>query len=210
MFSDVSLSFREFVMHEPFPVARIQGAIFDFLRGRDDAVMFGAQAVNAYVPEARTTKDVDIMSTRAPELAEEIRKFLSEKFHIAMRVRNVRNGLGYRIYQLQKPENRHLVDVRPVKQFPPAHRLEGVLVPTLEEVIANKVCAYHERKRKTKGISDLLDLARLFEAHPEMKSESGPVAERLRANGADENVIAEWRDLVAREIEPENEEDEFL
>jgi hypothetical protein len=32
-----------------------------------------------------------------------------------------------------------------------------------------------------------------------------------RARGLpDENVFAEWRDLVVREIEPENDEDEFL
>lgn len=197
-------------MHEPLPIARIQEAIFEFLSGREDAVMFGAQAVNAYVTEARTTKDVDIMAQHAPELAEEIRKFLNERFRIAVRVGNVRDGLGYRIYQLQKPENRHLVDVRPVTEFPPTQRLEGVLVPILEEVIANKVCAYHERKKKAKGISDLLDIARLLEAHPEMKSESGPIADRLRANGADEKVFAEWRDLISREIEPENDEDEFM
>lgn len=43
-----------------------------------------------------------------------------------------------------------------------------------------------------------------------MRGAFGPVAERLRANGADETVFAEWRDLIAREIEPENDEDEFL
>src|ERR1700722_9265976 len=114
MFGDGSLTFREFAMREPLPLATIHDAVLEFLRGRDDAVLFGAQAVNAYVEEARMTQDVDIASTRAVELAEELRAFLNQRFHIAVRVREVREGLGYRIYQVQKPKNRHLVDFRPV------------------------------------------------------------------------------------------------
>lgn len=52
------LTFREFVTHEPLPLSRIQGAVLEFLQGRDDAVLFGAQAVNAYVTEPRATQDV--------------------------------------------------------------------------------------------------------------------------------------------------------
>ena len=52
MFGDGSLTFREFVMREPLPLATIHDAVLEFLRGRDDAVLFGAQAVNAYVDEA--------------------------------------------------------------------------------------------------------------------------------------------------------------
>ena len=33
--------------------------------GRDDAAVFGAQAVNAYVDQPRMTQDVDILSPRA-------------------------------------------------------------------------------------------------------------------------------------------------
>ena len=65
MFGDGSLTFREFVMREPHPLAVIQDAVLKFLRGRDDAVLYGAQAVNAYVDEPRMTQDVDIASTRA-------------------------------------------------------------------------------------------------------------------------------------------------
>ena len=60
-------------MHEPLPLSRIQEAVLEFLQGRTDAVLFGAQAVNAYVSEPRATQDVDIMSTRASEFAEELR-----------------------------------------------------------------------------------------------------------------------------------------
>jgi hypothetical protein len=53
MFGDGALTFREFVMGEPLPLATIHDAVLDFLRGREDAAMFGAQAVNAYIDEAR-------------------------------------------------------------------------------------------------------------------------------------------------------------
>src|SRR6059036_2588974 len=119
MFGDGSLTLREFMMHEPLSLATIHDAVLEFLRGRNDAVLFGAQAVNAYLDEPRMTQDVDILSPRAQELAEEIRTYLNEKFRIAIRVRQVREGLGYRIYQIQKPKNRHLVDVRAVHELPP-------------------------------------------------------------------------------------------
>ena len=64
-------------MHEPLPLSKIQEAVLEFLQGRDDAVLFGAQAVNAYVSEPRMTQDVDILSTRAKALAEELREYLS-------------------------------------------------------------------------------------------------------------------------------------
>jgi hypothetical protein len=87
MFGDGPLLFREFVMHEPHPLAIVHAAVIEFLRGRSDAALFGAQAVNAYIDEARATQDVHILSLHAAELAEEIRKFLNGKFHIAVRVR---------------------------------------------------------------------------------------------------------------------------
>src|SRR6202007_1634088 len=94
MFGDGSLTFREFAMREPHPLASIHDAVLEFLRGRDDAFLYGAQAVNAYVDEPRMTQDVDIASTRAEELAAELRAFLTKRFHIAIRVRKVREGLG--------------------------------------------------------------------------------------------------------------------
>ena len=69
MFGDGSLTFQEFIMREPLPLATVHDAVLEFLRDRDDAVLYGAQAVNAYVDEPRMTQDVDIASTRAEELA---------------------------------------------------------------------------------------------------------------------------------------------
>ncbi len=85
MFGDGSLTFHEFAMGESLPLATIHDAVLEFLRDRDDAVLYGAQAVNAYVKEPRMTQDVDIASTRAPELVEELRRFLNTRFHIAVR-----------------------------------------------------------------------------------------------------------------------------
>ncbi len=53
MFGDGSLTFQEFATREPLPLATIHDAVLEFLRGRDDAVLYGAQAMNAYVAELR-------------------------------------------------------------------------------------------------------------------------------------------------------------
>src|SRR5262249_41953113 len=209
MFGDGPLAFREFVMGEPLPLATVHDAVLEFLRDRDDAVLYGAQAVNAYVDESRMTQDVDIASTRAEELAEELRAFLHERFRIAVRVRDIREGLGYRIYQVRKPKNRHLVDVRPVPTLPPAQRVEKVLVVTPPELIAGKVIAFASRRGKPKAGTDWRDLAMLLLTFPDLKVEEGPVAERLRAAGAPAEAPGAWRELVAAEILPEDEDAEF-
>lgn len=206
MFGDGPLTFREFAMREPFPLATIHDAVLEFLRDRDDAVLFGAQAVNAYVEEARLTEDVDIMSPRAEELAEELRAYLNQKFHIAVRVRSVREGIGYRVYQVRKPKNRHLVDVRPVETLPLAQRVKKVLVVMPPELIANKVMSMFGRQHKAKGATDRADLYRLLLTFPELKTVEGPVVERLRANGASEEVLVSWTELVAEAILPDDED----
>lgn len=209
MFGDGALTFREFVMGEPLPLATIHDAVLEFLRGRDDAVLFGAQAVNAYVEEPRMTQDVDILALHAPELAEELRQFLNTRFHIAIRVRQVREGLGYRLYQIQKLRNRHLVDIRPVEELPPTQRLAEILVVTPAELIAGKVRAYHQRRGKPKSGTDWRDLALLLLTFPDLKTDLGPVRDRLQAGGADPGVLQVWQELVAQEILPEDEDEEF-
>src|SRR5688500_14541835 len=119
MLGDGALTFREFAMREPVPLATIHDAVLEFLRDRDDAALYGAQAVNAYVSEPRMTQDVDLVSTRAEALAEELREFLNLKFQIAVRMREAKAGICYRLYQVQTPKNRHLVDLRQVESLPP-------------------------------------------------------------------------------------------
>src|SRR3954447_11842147 len=111
MFGDGSLTFREFIMREPLPLASIHDAVLEFLRGRTDAVLFGAQAVNAYVDEPRMTQDVDNLSPRAEELAEKLRALLPQRSQLAAGARTAAKGLGPRLYRARKPQNRHLVDV---------------------------------------------------------------------------------------------------
>src|SRR5437773_4815147 len=158
MFGDGSLTLREFAMKEPLPLAKIQDAVLEFLRHRDDAALFGAQAVNAYVDEPRMTQVVDILSTRAAALAEELRKHLADTFKIAARVRVVASGKGFRIYQVRQPKNRHLADVRQLDSLPPTRLSADVLVSTPEELIAQKVISCSTRKSHPKGDTDRRDL----------------------------------------------------
>ncbi len=90
-------TFHEIIMNDPLPKGTIQQAVVDFLKGRDDAAIFGAMAVNAYIEERRMTEDVDIVSNRALEFAEELRGHLSETFHIAVRIRKVGGEVGFRL-----------------------------------------------------------------------------------------------------------------
>ena len=209
MFGADILTFQEFCMQEPLPLAVIQSAILEFLRNREDVVIFGAQAVNAYVDEPRMSQDIDLLSPRAAELAEELRTHLSQQFHIAIRIRKVGGGRGYRLYPVQKSGNRHLVDLRAVKTLPAAQRIGGVLIMAPVELIAGKVISYHRRRGKPKAGTDWRDLAMLLLKFPEFKSNPGLVADCLLNSGASPAILETWQEIVATKIEPEDEEDEF-
>jgi hypothetical protein len=209
MFNAGVLTFREFAMREPLPLATIQETMLEFLRGRDDVAVFGAQAVNAYVDEPRMTQDIDLLSLRAEELAEELRELLSEKFHIAVRVLEVGQGKGFRIYQAQKTGNRHLADVRPVAHLPATRTIEGIKVLSPAELIASKVISYHARRGKPKSGTDWRDLAVLLLKFPELKSETSEVTSILRSSGASESLLQVWRELVAQEIELETQDEDL-
>ena len=196
-------------MRDPLPLAILHDAVLEFLRGRTDVVVFGATAVNAYVSEPRMTQDIDLMSTRAAELAEEVRAYLSERFHIGVRVRVIGEAKGYRVFQIRKEGNRHLVDVRPVTSLPASQNIEDVPIVSPAELIALKVVSYHTRRGKPKSFSDRRDLAMLLLAFPELKNESGPVESSLKSLGVSEGVINSWRELVAEPIEESRDEDEF-
>ena len=194
-------------MREQLPLATIHDAVLEFLRGRDDAVMFGAQAVNAYVGEARMSQDIDLISTRAVELAEELREHLSERFHIAVRV--IGAGKGYRLFQVHKPRNRHLVDLRASESLPRAERIEDVLVMSPPELIAHKVISYHARRGQPKAGTDWRDLAMLLLTFPGLKQEEGSVSEALKSLGANDDVLETWRGLVDEKLVEPDEESKF-
>src|SRR5437773_10280263 len=131
-----TLTFEEFAMREQLPLATIHDAVLEFLRGRDDVVVFGAQAVNAYVSEPRMTQDIDLLSPRAEAFAQELREHLQQRFRIAVRVREVRERRGYRLFQVRKSGNRHLVDVRPAATLPSAQRIGEVLVIAAADLVS--------------------------------------------------------------------------
>ena len=204
IFKDRSLTFREFAMKEAVPLSEIQQFVLEFLCDREDAAVFGAQAVNAYVDEPRMSQDVDILTLNAQRLAEEIRAGLNVKFNIAVRVRTVPSGLGYRVYQL--PNNRHLVDIRSVAKLPPCQRVERILVPIPAELISQKVISMASRSKTAKGMTDIADLRRLLLAFPELKTKEGLVLESLKAASALPVALAAWSELVEQEMELESDE----
>ena len=196
-------------MHETLPLSKIQEAVLEFLQGRDDAVLFGAQAVNAYVSEPRMTQDVGVLSTRARGLAEDLCGDLSEKFHIAVRVREIKEK-GFRIYQVRKEGNRHLVDIRPVTEFPESEIIENIRVLSPGELIASKVISFHARFGKPKSWSDRRDLAVLLLKFPELKSETGEIAGLLIKKGGDDEVLKVWREIVAQELRVEDDDEDLM
>jgi len=196
-------------MREPLPLATVHEAVLEFVRGRDDVVVFGATAVNAYVSEPRMTQDIDLMSTRAAELAEEVREFLNQRFHIAVRVRVIGEGKGYRIFQIRKEGNRHLVDLRSVETLPQAELIDGVKVVTAAELIARKVISLHSRRGQPKSGTDWRDVAMLFLTFPDLKNESGPVSKILNSLGATEEEMKTWREVVHQEISEPDDDAEF-
>jgi hypothetical protein len=202
---DAPLTFREFMTREELPLATVFRDVLTWLGGRKDAVLFGAQAVNAWCEPARMTADVDLLSTDAKGLAEALREHLSSTFRVSVRVREVVPG-GFRIYQIRKPKNRHLVDVRQVAELPAFRAVEGAQVAVPSELVAMKVLSMAERGGKEKGISDRLDVHRLLNAFPELREDDGVVAVRLRALGAKEAALALWRTLVQERFEPDDDE----
>jgi hypothetical protein len=204
-----TLTFEEFAMREQLPLATIHDAVLEFLRGRDDVVVFGAQAVNAYVSEPRMSQDIDLLTTDANSLAEELRQFLSDRFHIAVRVRVIGAGKGYRLFQIAKPRNRHLVDVRKAESLPHAERIEDVLVISPPELIAHKVISYQARRGQPKSGTDWRDLAMLLLAFPELKTDEGQVSKALKSLEANDDVMQAWQELVRQKLMQSEDADKF-
>ncbi len=201
------LTFQEFVMHETLPLSKIHQAVFEFLQGRKDAVLFGAQAVNAYVSEPRMTQDVDLLSVRAKDFAEELRRSLSEMFHIAVRVREIGEGKGFRIYQTRKEGNRHLVDVRQIENFPETETIEKIQILSPLELIVSKVISFQSRYGKPKSWTDRRDLAVLILRFPELKEK---VAANLRAKNVSEAILETWKEIENQDFEFEDEDEDLI
>lgn len=193
-------------MREELPLSKIHGAVLEFLQKREDVVLFGAQAVNAYVSEPRMTQDVDLLSMRAAEFSEELREHLSEKFRIAVRVREIGEGKGFRIYQTRKEGNRHLVDVRPVENFPETKTIENIQVLSPLELIVSKVISYDSRRGKPKAGTDWRDLAVLLLRFPELKEKVSVI---LKEKNVGDAVLKAWAEIEQQDFRFEGEDEDL-
>ena len=194
------LIFQEFMKREPLPLSKIQTAVLEFMQGRKDIVLFGSQAVNAYVSEPRMTQDVDLLSNCPEEVSEELRKYLSAKFHISVRVRKI-GKKGFRVYQIRKEGNRHLADVRLVDELPNVKLIENIQILSPAELVASKIISYQSRYGKPKSWTDRRDLAVLLLEFPELKTQAGKVFEILRARKANSKILNAWRKIVEEDLQ---------
>jgi len=150
------------------------------------------------------TADIDLMSTDASTLAGDLRSLLSDKFHIA-RVREVVEG-GFRVYQLRKPKNRHLVDVRQVAALPAFRHVDSVRVIEPADLAALKAIAIAGRSGHEKALSDRLDLHRLLRTFPELRAEDGPVPRSLGVMAASGDALLAWREVARQPLESDDDE----
>lgn len=199
------LTFQEFAMRETLLLSTIHESVLEFLQGRKDVVLFGAQAVNAYVSEPRMTQDIDLLSTDAKNLAEELKSFLSEKFHIAVRVREI-GDKGLRIYQVRKEGNRHLIDIRSITEFPDTEIIEEIQVLSPLELIVSKVISFQSRYGKPKSWTDRRDLAVLLLQFPELKEK---VVGNLRSKNVGEVVLETWLEIVSQDFRFEDDDEDL-
>lgn len=201
---DAPLTFGEFVSNS-LALHEISRCVFEYLRTRSDVVLFGAYAVNVYASPERMTEDIDIMSTDAEGIANELRGVLAKRFHVAVRVRSAASGRGFRVYQVRKPKNRHLVDVRQVAALPKTNRVGNIRVVIPSDLIVMKLESYVARRHTEKGLTDRLDVYRLLRAFPQFRSEDkGPVAEKLVGTGPLEKA---WLDIIETPLEESNDDE---
>jgi hypothetical protein len=62
------------------------------------------------------------------------------------------------------------------------------------------------RTKTARELTDLADLRRLLLTFPDLKTEEGPVAERLRVAGASAEIMMAWKNIVGQEILPEDDD----
>jgi hypothetical protein len=202
------LTAAEYHMRETLPIFLIQEAIFEFCRGQPDIAIYGAQAVNLYVANARMTQDVDILCVNPAAVAAAMARRLGEVFQVAIRVREFRPGLAYRIFQLRAEGNRHLADAR-LAEFPLTDVVEqdGIRYVGLALLTALKVTALVKRKLAPKGATDLADVRRILLGHPELRQDEGDVARAIRLVGGADPELRQWHTLLAEPAVSDEESD---
>ena len=207
MIGDAPGSAWEILRGSPPYSAALHLAAVRALKGRTDAALFGTHAVNALVSEVRATPDVDVLAARPAEVAAAITAAVRERCGVTLSIAEGRNGLV--LNRPDRPRGNRIADVRPVDRLPPVRRIERVLVVAPAELIAGKLAVAAARAGRPRSHSDYRDIFALLLTFPEPKAETGPVLDRLIANGASDDVLAAWNGWVVREIEPEGDADEF-
>ena len=195
-------------MREGIPLSQIHHVILSYLKGRTDVAIFGAQAVNAYVDEFRMTQDVDVMALHAEMLAISICDHLHQELKIATRVRSVAIGKGFRVYQVQKPKNRHLVEVRQIEKLPDFELNDGIQVVAPLELIVLKVISMSARRHTPKGLTDHADIMRLLLTYPTYKTNPESVAKSLERHSADLLAQQLWQEIASQDFQA-NDDDEY-
>ena len=186
MFGDGSLTFREFAMREPLPLAMIHDAVLEFLRGRTDAVLFGAQAVNAYVDEPRMTSGCRYLVAAGGGIGGGIGAHLSEK--ISNRGADSCGGgwsVASVVPEFARCETVTLSTSGEWRTLPGPRVIEDVSVTPPGDLIAQKVLSTVSRSKSAKGLIDHADIRRLLLTFPRMKAlvEPSPIASGFRAFG---------------------------
>lgn len=203
MFFDTPVTLRETAMRQTPPLSDVFRVVFDYLRAHHDVVLFGSHAVNVYVEPPRMTADIDVMSPDAEAVAEDLRALLTRTFHIAVRVRTVAGGEGFRVYQLAQPKNRHLIDVRHAAKLPDYDCVDNVLVVTPTNLVASKIGSYTARRNAPKGLTDKADLHRLLAVFPELRTD-GRIDDLLR--NAPLSVRRTWDEIRAETMDPDDDD----
>ena len=149
------------------------------------------------------TADVDIQALQGRALAAEISQSLHQKFYIATRIREVGAGKAWRIYQILKSGNRHLVDIRQVENLPAFRVINNIQILSPLELIEAKIMSAYARQRQPKGFSDLRDLYSLMLTFPEL-------VERIQLDSQDEGLLSFWQSLQSQKMDIPDSDDDLL
>jgi len=208
LLEDAPVALHEYLESLGLSRADLFRAVAELLRTRSDAVIVGAHAVNAYVSRARTSDDVDVLSTDGEGLAQELATQLCARFHTGFVVRSDAGGVRHRVHELRAPKERPFCDVRTVAALPPFEVHDQLQIVAPVGLVAGKTMRYAARRRQPNGGTDLADLRRLLLQFADFTTvRSSTIAEQIRAIGGSEDAVRTWEALCLDRIEP-GEEDE--
>jgi Nucleotidyl transferase AbiEii toxin, Type IV TA system len=129
--------------------------------------VIGGQAVNAYV-EPLVSLDLDLVV--AVDQVDEIRKVLKERFEVEVFPYSINiSSAGSNLRMQIRTDPRYADFVERASM----HEVLGLRLPvaSIEDVLQGKIwAALHPDRRATKRKKDLLDIERLLEAYPALKS----------------------------------------